>query len=182
RYMLLLAFPLALGTTLLSERIIQLVYGADYISSAVALSLLIWTTLFVFIGLINAAALIASGQQRFLAKLSLGLLVINAILNFFLIPEYGFIGASFASMLAQGIGVVIGSYIIYKNTGSNPFKKIEGMIGATLLMGLFIYFFHINLALAIMISILIYILFIFLFKVVDSRDIERFKNTLKKNQ
>lgn len=180
KYMLLLALPLAAGTTLLSARIIHIVYGDAYAASAIALSILIWTTVFVFAGIVNASMLVATERQITLTKISLLLLIINTVINLILIPDYSFIGASFASLIAQGMGVIISSYILCRSTGAKPLKKLVGIIGATMGMCMFIYLAPMNIILTIIISITIYLLLLLIFRVLDVNDMKRFKNILAK--
>ncbi|MGZ4882078.1 MAG: flippase, partial [Halobacteriota archaeon] len=49
KYMAIVSVPLGIGTTLLAGQIIALIFGAQYENSAIALQILIWATVFIFL-------------------------------------------------------------------------------------------------------------------------------------
>ena len=108
KYMSVLSIPIALGTTLLADRIILLFYGASYSGAAHPLAVLIWSEVFVFLGVVFSNVLTAAGLQSYLFPFTLVGAASNVILNIFLIPRYGTIGAAIASLISYGgIGLVL---------------------------------------------------------------------------
>ena len=86
KYLLIIALPIAIGITLLSNKIILLIYGAEFADSATVLQILIWSLVFTFINSILLRLLIAIDKQK-LHTLSTGICaIVNVILNFILIP------------------------------------------------------------------------------------------------
>lgn len=92
-------------TVLISPWIVGLLYGAEYRSSAMVLSALVFVIVFVFQGMaqtlwvINNNVRIANLIGVFLAAL------ISIIANLFLIRKFGIMGAVFSYLLAQGASV-----------------------------------------------------------------------------
>ena len=100
KYLFIVTFPAALGIAVLSERIIALVYGPDFIAAAITLKILIWTACFFPVMLVFSRALMASGNQKADLWANVFALVVNVLLNLLLIPKYGYIGAAAATVLS----------------------------------------------------------------------------------
>jgi O-antigen/teichoic acid export membrane protein len=114
RYIFLFGLPMAVGTTGLSEDIIQLIYGPEYTETAIVLSLLIWGTFFQFIISIYDWTLNAMHHEKITAKTSLMLMPFFIIPCYLLVKEYGFLGAAVAHSLFQGIKLLVMSLLIKK--------------------------------------------------------------------
>jgi O-antigen/teichoic acid export membrane protein len=85
RYMIIIAIPIAVGTTILSKKIITLVYGAQYEGTIIALSILIWSIIPTFIHYVLGLFIISSNNEK-KGMVSTGICaVINIILNIILI-------------------------------------------------------------------------------------------------
>jgi len=101
RYLIILAAPIGLGTYLLAPRIIQFVYGEGFSSAASALKILIWAEALVFVNYLGGQLLNVIDKQNVYTKI-IGITAgLNIFLNTFLIPKYGYIGASIATLLCE---------------------------------------------------------------------------------
>ena len=86
-----------------SQGIIALLYGKSFQQAAVSLKLLASTFVLIALSHLMHNILIVIGKQR-LIIVSVGLCFIsNALLDYILIPIYGYIGASIATLVAQFI-------------------------------------------------------------------------------
>ncbi|MCE7698068.1 MAG: flippase, partial [Methanobacterium paludis] len=94
KYMSLLGIPLGVGTTLLADKIILLIFGTQYTPSIIALQILVWSTVFIFMSGSFARLLEASNKQVTLTKITAICVVINIVLNIILIPKFSYIAAS----------------------------------------------------------------------------------------
>jgi O-antigen/teichoic acid export membrane protein len=132
------AFPIAIGTMLIAEQIIELVYGSEYIPSAGALRILSLTVLTAFpIGII-IHAVFAHNRQKELVPLWIAGSIINILLNFMLIPRFGISGAAWASFVTQ---MGINSLIWLKMKRMSYFsikKRIPHILLATFMMSVII--------------------------------------------
>ena len=112
------AFFLAIVTTLLSDWIIQIFYGNDFVESAEVLVVSIWAVIFVYMGTISSQMFVANGQQMLQLYRSIFALLINVVLNYLLIPLYGACGAAIALLVAQVFSGLIfnifGSWQVFK--------------------------------------------------------------------
>ena len=70
KYMAILAVPIAVGTTLLADKIILLIFGAEYSHSIIALQILVWFMVFVFTSIGFANLLNSLNKQVIVAKVT----------------------------------------------------------------------------------------------------------------
>lgn len=116
----LLGVPVGFGGVILAQPLILLVFGAEYANSVIPLQILTWNTALVFINVAYGIPLLAWGKEKkFTLYVALGAAV-NLVFNFLLIPPYGMIGASLATVLAE-LTVFIGVYREFQKSVSIPF-------------------------------------------------------------
>jgi len=97
----LLAYGVAIPLTFLSPFVVSLLYGQKYLEAADILTVHVWTGVFVSLGLAREIWLTNEGLMKFAAiTTSIGA-AINVVLNLFLIPKYGGMGAALATVAAQ---------------------------------------------------------------------------------
>lgn len=100
-FLIWLAIIVALPMTLLSERLIMLLYGEAYLPAGQVLMIHIWAAVFVFMGVAFSKYLLAENLQKIAFQRTLLGAIANVCLNFILIPKYGLKGAAIATLLAQ---------------------------------------------------------------------------------
>jgi len=100
-YMLLLGLPMAIGLTILSDRVILLIFGDQFIPSAGALSILMWTLMIAFLNSPPAAVLNSGHRQWMVVVVTLLATFLNVALALLLIPLYSLEGAAFATLLPR---------------------------------------------------------------------------------
>ena len=180
-YLLLLALPLGIGTTLLADRIILFVYKQNFINSVAVLQILIWALVFIFVNYLMGYLLNSIDKQK-LFTLTTGLsAALNIILNFILIPKYSFIGAAAATVASEFLNFIMFFYFTSKSGFHlNLFKMILKPLIASILMGLFIlYFRKFHLLLLVPSSIALYFLLLFLIGGISSDDKKLFLSMIK---
>jgi O-antigen/teichoic acid export membrane protein len=102
RALLQVAIPLAVGIGLLSEPIVALVGGREYLpDSAVALSILICYLPFSYVNGLTQYVLIAAGKQRMLTGAFAVALVFNLGANLVLIPRFSYVGAAWVTVASE---------------------------------------------------------------------------------
>ncbi len=89
----------AIFTTFTSEYIITLSFGSDYIDAAPVLIILMWTAVFSALGSISARYMSVERMEKKIAMRTISAAILNVILNIFLIPIYGIIGAAIATLI-----------------------------------------------------------------------------------
>jgi len=103
RYLIIIALAIAPILFVLSNKIINIIYGAGYSNSINALKVLIFVILFLFPGNLFAHILASSNRHKQLALANFIGVVINIVLNYILIPKYGYIGAGIATIITEVI-------------------------------------------------------------------------------
>ncbi len=101
--MSLLSLILALLLTFLSKPIIIFLFGQDYADAAPVLSIHIWTSIFVFLGVASTQWFIAEGKFNLILERSMIGVFFNIILNLILIPDFGALGAAISILISQFI-------------------------------------------------------------------------------
>lgn len=100
-YLLLLAIPIAAGITLLSDRIINLIYIGKVPEAGIALQILIWAEAIIFVSSLVGYLLNAINKQLIFTYVTAVAAIINITINLFLIPKYGYVGASIATVATE---------------------------------------------------------------------------------
>lgn len=112
--------------TVFSPVVIIILYGSDYVPSIAALRLVVWFTTFSYLGTVRNIWIIVNDTQRYLWIINLSGALLNVILNYLLIPSWGILGASFASLMTQIFTNVIIGYII-KPIKRNNYIMLKGL-------------------------------------------------------
>ncbi len=99
--MVLVSIAIAVPMTFLSAPIVVALFGTAYAESGAVLSIHIWATVFVFLGVASSQWFIAENRQILSLQRTLLGAAINVALNYILIPISGVVGAAWATVLAQ---------------------------------------------------------------------------------
>jgi len=121
-----LAIGIALPIMLLSNNIIELLFGIQYQSAASVLQIYIWATVFVFLGVATGKYLVVENYTKISFFRTLIGAVINIVLNTFLIPKYGIKGAAIATVFSQFI--VAFSIILIPKTRFNFVLMVKSFL------------------------------------------------------
>ncbi|MFT6836249.1 MAG: O-antigen/teichoic acid export membrane protein [Francisellaceae bacterium] len=92
---------IALPISLMSEWIVLLVFGDAYHEAASVLVLHVWAGIFVGMGVVKGKWQVAENLPMHGFYGAILSLVVNLILNYLLIPQYGIKGAAFATLVSQ---------------------------------------------------------------------------------
>ncbi len=100
RYLLLLAIPLAVGTFILGESAIILLFGRDYLPSVAVIKVLALSLLPNFLNYIMSATLISMNRQKEVVLAALIGAIVALVSCFILIPRWGAVGAAAALVVS----------------------------------------------------------------------------------
>jgi O-antigen/teichoic acid export membrane protein len=98
---------LAIATTFLAPKVIDLLYSSQYSASADPLVILMWSQAFLFLIFFFSNVLTSVSRQRILSYAAAAMLLTNATLNWLLIPKFGIQGAALAKLLASICGFAV---------------------------------------------------------------------------
>ena len=103
--MALLAYIVALPVAFFAKEIIQVLFTSVYHDAGSLLAILIWTGLFTSLGAARGIFIVSKNWTRVhLVSIALGC-AMNILLNFFLIPKYGAMGAVVATFISYWFAV-----------------------------------------------------------------------------
>ncbi|CAD6492210.1 MAG: Polysaccharide biosynthesis protein [Candidatus Argoarchaeum ethanivorans] len=182
KYLLIIALPITIGIAILSDKIILLIYGAEFAESATVLQILICAIVFTFINFLLLNLLISINKQK-LHALSMGICaIVNVILNLILIPILSYNGAAIATLVTNAVLFIASFYFVSKHLFVLPVHEIIiKPVIAGLMMGTFVYYFiNVNIFLLVPLAVVIYLVALLALKTFTVEDWEMAKKVLKR--
>jgi len=110
---------LALFTSLFPNWIIYLLGGSTFSDASPVLIILAWCVPILFLNYLAANLLTAIKKQRYLIYGAAFSLILNAVLDYFWIPQFDVIGASVATVISYTFQLIIVLFLLRKYSG-NP--------------------------------------------------------------
>ncbi|MFM5892645.1 MAG: flippase, partial [Dolichospermum sp.] len=107
RMLVLISLVISVPMSLMSFKLITILFGNGYAEAGKILAIHIWASLFVFMGVATSPWFIAEGLTEFSFHRTLIGAVVNVVLNFILIPSCGGIGAAIATVIAYAIAAFL---------------------------------------------------------------------------
>lgn len=101
RLMVFLGLLITIPISFFSSEIIGFIYGQEYFKSGEVLAIHALATVFVFLGVVSGRWFIAEGLQKLSLYRTMLAALVNVLLNLYLIPRHGAIGAAWATLGAQ---------------------------------------------------------------------------------
>lgn len=130
-----ISLPVAIIISISANSIIALIFGNKFEGAGAMLSIHIWAGMFVFLGTASSQYLLAEGYTYIsFIRTAIGA-VVNIVLNLWLIPLYGGVGASVATLVAYFIATF--SLVVYKKSKSQVLMMVKSLLLISLLKKLF---------------------------------------------
>jgi len=175
KYMLILGVPICVGGTILADKVILLIFGGEYYPSIIALRILIWSTVFAFIGGVFANLFQSVNKQTIIAWV-LGIpTVVKVVLNLILIPEYSYKGVSIATVVTGFIALALGFFWSYRIGYSIPIKALSSTIvrvsfASAIMFVPIMYFKNFYILALVPLSALLYFVVLYIIGGIDKED------------
>ena len=116
-YSLLLAFPIAVGTTVLADPLIHFLYKDSFAAASSSLRILIWWIPVSFATNIYGHILGAIGLQRKVLLITVLNALFNVAANLYFIPKLGAVGASITTVATEVFGLFFLTIIVTRHFG-----------------------------------------------------------------
>lgn len=100
-FMVWLAIAMAFPMTFLADWLVVFLYGDDYLEAGQVLSVHVWAAIFVFLGVSFSKYLVSENLSKIAFQRTLLGAISNILLNLWLIPIYGILGAAIATLTSQ---------------------------------------------------------------------------------
>lgn len=110
----LISISISVFVSLFAKLIVSLLYGPQYEGVAQILVIHIWSGVFVFLGVGIGNWFVLHGLQRLLLYKTVVGAILNVGLNLVLIPRYGAVGASVATLLAYCVSAYTMNFLFGK--------------------------------------------------------------------
>jgi O-antigen/teichoic acid export membrane protein len=125
--MALLAYLVAIPTSIFSNWIVQILFGSAYAESGPILAVLIWAGIIVNLGVARSSFLTTMNWTKVhLLTVSIGCLI-NVLLNLILIPPYAGMGAAIATCIAYFFATY-GACFLYKPLWKTGWMLTKAMV------------------------------------------------------
>lgn len=129
----------ALPMTFAAQPLVELLFGKAYAGAGIVLSIHIWASVFVCLGIASSQYLLTENRQIISLQRTLGGCVANILLNFILIPKFGSLGAAIATVVSQGLAAFLFDFIqsetrlmfLMKAKSLNPLRLVGLVVGRT---------------------------------------------------
>jgi len=125
--MVWMAIAIALPMTFLSDWVVELLYGGQYNEAGGVLMIHIWAGVFVSLGVASGKWFIIENLQMLAFWRTFNGMLINIVLNFFLIPKYGIQGAAVATLSANLTAAFLFDFF-NKKTNKVFYMKLKAFI------------------------------------------------------
>jgi O-antigen/teichoic acid export membrane protein len=182
KYIMILVVPIAVGTTILADKIILLVFGETFTPAIITLKILIWLVILSFSNSIFNVAFSAIDKEKRFVKIQFAATVINILLCITLIPLLGHNGVALSITSSQLIVFI--TSMIYISKYYNNVKILSIMqkpaIAAFIMLICLLLFQSLPLLLILVISVGVYIVSLFFINVFDSDELNMIKTYLIK--
>lgn len=102
----------AIPVSLLSHYIVQIIYGSDFAVAGTLLSVYVWSQFNGCFGVARATILTIERKLKFNLVLTVVGAIVNLILNYLLIPTYGAMGATIATIITYLIVIILINFLM----------------------------------------------------------------------
>lgn len=180
-YSLVLYIPAATGLILISEPLIELVFGSDYLGAVLVIQVLSLYAILQSVTKVTSNSLDFLGRARDRAIVKGITSILNVGLNILLIPTIGVVGAAIATVMTYSLYTLANVYIVHQEFDLRMLHLIRHIIkisAATICMALPVYGLVglvngvITLTITILVGASIYAIIILNSKIIDVDDIK----------
>ncbi|MDY6894854.1 MAG: flippase [Thermotogota bacterium] len=184
KYSMTFSFPFALGLIFVSENLIELVFGTEYLPAMIPMQILSFNIIIATTSGFFGHILNAKEKPEYTAAITIISMSLNIILNYFLIWEYGMLGAAVATVISRYFNFIALVFLSKKVLNIFPgwgsfYKPLFSSIG----MFAFLYFIPSPDTLLIgivevVVAGIIYIAVLFLIKGINMDDVKYFREII----
>src|SRR3990170_7093203 len=115
RYVLAICIPFSFLINATSQSLLPMLFGQGYADAATPLNILIFGMSFMTINTVLNTVILASERPFVAVAIGMVLVLIDIILNIFLVPKMGINGAAWAATITGIAGCVLsGGYLFYR--------------------------------------------------------------------
>ena len=179
--LMMIALPIAITTTFLSQEIVRFLFAPEYAATAQCLTILVWFLPVVFLTNFFANTLGAIDEQTFVLKVTILSAVFNIVANLIFIPRYAQTGASVITVLTALLGFAFLVVKMGKRISSPiswaPFARV--LLAGAAILPFLLWKPNIHIVFLLLGSIMLYFGALLLFRALSIKDIRMLFASLK---
>ncbi|MBC8180878.1 oligosaccharide flippase family protein [candidate division KSB1 bacterium] len=178
RYVLIFLILIVVVVFFNCRQIIEFVMGAEYSEAGPVLGVLMAGLSLATIMIVNQTILISKNLMKLCFYQVLFLLIIDIILNAYLVPRYQMFGAAFSTSIVGLLGMIITSAYIFEDIKELLVPYTGKLVLAIIITGLFSFgfnFFALHIIFKLIFLSSIYFIVLYALKIINTVDIERLK-------
>jgi O-antigen/teichoic acid export membrane protein len=139
-YLFMTGLPIAVGTTILAEPIVVLLFGRQYLSAIPVLVILSWGLFLTFLASLQFWTLGAIHEEKKGARIALIVTPLGVLFNLALIPYFHERGIAWANLAATLVSLVLLRHHIRRKFVRPivSWSRLVRLVGASALMGLLV--------------------------------------------
>jgi len=181
KYLLIVALPIMVIGFMFADKIILFLYNLEYAPSISAFRALILVIPIIFLTSLFGPTLQSINKQRIVSYVAGFNALLNVVLNLILIPTYSYIGAAIATVLTEGLGLILMFYFISRFlTKISIFEDVMKPLFCASILIFFIYYFkQVDWILLCVLGVPLYGVLLYILKLISKEDIKLFRNLIK---
>ena len=180
--MLTVSVMVGIGTIIIAKPLIQILYRSDYNQAAIVLILLGFAVIPSYLRYLFGNTLIAVNLQKKETVVAACRSGFNVCANLSLIPFYGYVGATVATVATDYLAIVIYAVILGKEglIRRQQLRFIyKPLLAGILLSPIYFLFSGIYAFFSFVIFIILYIALLFIMRIFDPEEIEVFRKYIR---
>ena len=184
KYMLVISVVVSAGTMIIAPTLISF-YGSDYVNATIVLILLGSAVIPSFLRYLFGTTLVAINLQKMVVWISAGRSLLNIVLNIILISQYGYVGATIATVATEYVSMIAYIVILYRR---NLIRRSQlnfiykAFIPGVMLIPVYFGMRFLHDIILFFTAIGIYVLLLFLFKIFEKDEIQLFRQYFRQKR
>jgi O-antigen/teichoic acid export membrane protein len=181
KYLIIMGVAICVGTILVAEKIVVMIYGREFLAAAAMLKVLIFFWVCTLFSNTQSSLLFAIGREKNQAKIMAITCVVSVVSGTILISLFGSLGSAFSLVMTEGFVVATITLLLWRsNLRYTPDVHLVRIVFPVGLMILVVrMLIEVNIFLAILAGGATYVAFLFIAKVFDASDISYIKALVK---
>jgi len=124
KFVFIVSLPFPILLSLFAEPIISILFGREFLPASIPLVILSWSISFLFLITLQSFVMTSEGRQVLNTYSAAACLVINFLLDIIWVPRYGYIGASYATLVSYACFFLLSFYFTTRSLSIPPLRKI----------------------------------------------------------
>jgi O-antigen/teichoic acid export membrane protein len=167
KFINMLLIPAILIVFLSGTQIVEFLFGSEYAPTGSILKISTFSLIFIFPAMIMNSVIFMFNKHKHIIRITIIGAILNILINLLLIPKYGGIGASLATLFSQGIIFFLMKNELNKIIEINLWSKMSKIILASIFAFFVLLTFkllNINIILSIILSSISYFVLLLILK------------------